>query len=358
VIAQVADEVEAERGLRFQRPVSPEPVSHQRLVELLQAGLDQEYPADMEQRKGRAWATIGAIPPGTDLRQAILDFAGSQIIGFYDTTSHRLVFVGSASPTPFQRMTLAHELTHALQDQAFGLDRLDRLMNACRDDEFLGMLGLTEGDAVESQVRWAESNLNASQVQELDREAGAFPPPPASVPPFVRSLLQFPYTDGRAFVVALRDRGGEGAVNAAFRNPPDSTEQILHPDRYPADQPRAVSVPDIREKLGGPWNDLDVQDVGEEWLRLLLETRLSSADAGRGAAGWDGGQYRAWSLGDRTAVLMQTVWDTTADARDIALLFGQFLQGRFGAVNRIGSEVDVLFGSDRVALEDLERATG
>src|SRR5438477_554377 len=71
-IAQVAGQVEAERGLRFRRPVSPEPVSHQRLVELLQAGLNQEYPADMEQRKGRAWATIGAVPPGTDLRQAIL----------------------------------------------------------------------------------------------------------------------------------------------------------------------------------------------------------------------------------------------------------------------------------------------
>ncbi len=340
-VAKVATQVEEERALRFRRPVTPEPVSHERLVDLLQSGLDQEYPAPLETR-----------------RQSILDFAGTQIVGFYDTQSHRLVFQGSSSPTPFQQFTLAHELTHALQDQAFGLSRLDQLIKTCRDERFLAFLSLAEGDAVESQVRWAQGNLTAAQIQELNREVSAFPPPPSSTPPFVQRMLQFPYTSGRAFVQALVVRGGLGAVNEAFRNPPDSTEQILHPDRYPADQPRNVNVPNIREKLGGPWKDLDVEEVGEAWLEGLLELRLPADRANQAGLGWDGGQYRAWALGDRTAVLMQTVWDTSNDAKQFADAMETFARGDFVAVERRGAEVDVLFGSDQVALEDLRRAAG
>ena len=358
IIATVAQQVQAERGLRFEHPVAPEAVSHQRLVRLLQAGLNQEYPPALEGRKGRAWATIGAIPAGTDLRQAILDFAGTQIIGFYDTLTTRLVFEGTTSPSPFERFTLSHELTHALQDQAFGLSRLDRLHNTCRDEQFLAFLSLVEGDAVESQLRWARSYLSADEVQELDREASSVSPPPSSVPPFVRELLDFPYIQGRQFVEALESRGGLNEVNAALRDPPDSTEQILHPSVYPNDQPDVVTVPEIKEKLGGPWQDLDLQDVGEAWLRFLLQLQLPQDEAARAAAGWGGGQYRAWTLGDRTAVLMETVWDTKADGSEFASAMGRFLAGRTGAVTRRGQEVDVLIGSDRVALEDLRRVAG
>jgi len=357
-VAKVASQVEEERGLRFKRPVTPEPVSHERLVDLLQSGLDQEYPAPLESRRGRAWASIGAIPPGTDLRGSILAYSNNQIVGFYDTLSHRLVFQGSSSPTPFQQYTLAHELTHALQDQAFGLGRLDQLINTCRDERFLAFLSLVEGDAVESQGRWAQTNLSAAQLDDLDREVSSFPPPPSTTPPFVQRLLVFPYTSGRTFVRALLERGGLGAVNAAFRDPPDSTEQILHPDRYPGDQPRSVNVPNIREKLGGPWKDLDVEDVGEAWLEGLLDLRLPGARAEQAGFGWDGGQYRAWALGDRTAVLMQTVWDTSNDAKQFAEAMETFGRGGFVAVERRGAEVDVLFGSDQVALEDLRRAAG
>jgi hypothetical protein len=147
-------------------------------------------------------------------------------------------------------------------------------------------------------------------------------------------------------------------VNDAFRNPPLSTEQVIHPDRYPNDPPRPVRVPQLVEKLGGPWKDLDVQEVGEEWLRALLELRLPPADASRAAAGWEGGQYRAWQLQDHTAVLMQTLWDGGAQAGEFAAGMRTWLGGQTAELRRKGSEVDVLFGSDSTALEDLARATG
>jgi hypothetical protein len=354
----VADEVQVLRALRFRDPVNPEAVSHERLVELLTAAIDHSYPRDMEARRGQAWVTMGAIPAGTDLGQAYRDYAGTQIIGFYDTVSHRLVFIGTDDPSPLSRSVLAHELTHALDDQAFGLGRLDQLENACRDERMQAFLALTEGDAVETQLRYMRE-LSLSEQQDLTREVGAFPPTPATVPSFVRALLGFPYSSGRLFVESLTAGGGQAAVNEAFRDPPVSTEQILHPGKYPGDSPQAIAVPQIREKLGGPWADLDVMDVGEAWLSTLLALRLSTDDAAAAAAGWDGGQYRAWSRGDRTAVLLQTVWDRGTDAVEFADAMRRFAgSGQSLTVHRRSDRVDVLFGSDAGALRDLERAVG
>jgi hypothetical protein len=356
-LQRVADDVQAFRALRFTAPVSPEPVSHERLVELLNASLDHSFPRAMEARRGQAWATIGAVPEGTDLGQAYRDFAGSQIIGFYDTLSHRLVFIGTGDPSPLSRTILAHELTHALDDQAFGLSRLDQLENQCRDERFQAFLALTEGDAAETQLQYMRA-LSISDQRSVAREAASFAPPPATVPPFLRSLLEFPYTSGRLFVESLAANGGQSAVNAAFRDPPVSTEQILHPDKYKSDAPRTVAVPQMREKLGGPWADLDVMDVGEAWLSTLLALRVPSAEATTAAAGWDGGQYRAWGRDEGTAVLLQTVWDRDADAVEFAESMREWIGEGNAAVHRRGAGVDVLFGSDPRALRDLERAVG
>jgi hypothetical protein len=267
------------------------------------------------------------------------------------------VFVGGSSLTPYEEFTLAHELTHALQDQRFDLIRLDEVMNACRDDRGQAFLSLVEGDAVETQVRWARTNLSGTQLQQLQQEASSFPPPPASVPPFVQDLFNFPYTNGQRFVEALLARGGEPAVNEALLSPPTSTEQILHPSSYPSDAPMDVEVPNLAGRLGAGWSSLDVQDVGEGWLMLLLALRLPS-DAAAAAAGWDGGQYRAWSDGSRVAVLMQTTWDSGSEAQQFAEAMGRWLGGGTALVEPHGSEVDVLFGSDRATLSILKKAAG
>ena len=101
-----------------------------------------------------------------------------------------------------------------------------------------------------------------------------------------------------------------------------------------------------------------VQDVGEAWLRLLLEVRPTSTDAAAAAAGWDGGQYRAWSDGSRVAVLMRTTWDSSTEAQQFAEAMGRWLGGGTAQVEAHGSDVDVLFGSDRAALSALRKAAG
>ena len=176
-IAQVAAQVQQVRGLSFKRRVVPEPVSRAEIERQLRASLDTDFPPDLAAREGRTWITIGAIPAGTDLRRTVVDFGTSQIIGFYDTETHRLVFQGGTSPTPYQRFTLAHELTHALQDQNFGLARLDELSATCQDERAEALLSLTEGDAVETQILWARQELSTDEINQLQDEANSFPPP-------------------------------------------------------------------------------------------------------------------------------------------------------------------------------------
>jgi hypothetical protein len=114
-------------------------------------------------------------------------------------------------------------------------------------------------------------------------------------------------------VTALSNDGGVDAVDDAFRDMPVSTEQILHPERYPNDAPTPVDVEDLAPALGTAWEDLDVQEVGEGWLLLALELRLDDAAAQEAAAGWDGGVYRAWTDGRDVAAVLSTV-DSPGDA--------------------------------------------
>src|SRR5439155_7930134 len=134
-------------------------------------------------------------------------------------------------------------------------------------------------------------------------------PPPASIPPFVLQQEEFPYTDGAAFVRALLAKGGQTAVDAAFRSPLVSTEQILHPGRYPGDVPVPVRVPDLSSRLGKGWHLIDQLQPGEEWLRLMLALHLPKSQADAAASGWGGAEYRGWGKGTETTVLMDTVWD-------------------------------------------------
>jgi hypothetical protein len=357
VIAQVADQVQVVRDLRFTRPVVPEPLSQTELQAQLRKSLEEAYSTDLVRAEGQTDVTVGALPPGTDLGRVLVDYGTSQIVGFYDSTNRRLVFEGGVQPTPFERFTLAHELTHALQDQHFGLSRLDDLNDACQDDRAEAFLSLAEGDAVATQVAWARTNLTESEIADLQHEADAFPAPPPT-PRFVEQLFLFPYPNGQAFVEALQARGGEQAVDEAFGDPPVSTEQILHPDKYPADVPQAVSIPDVSSALGTGWHLLDQQEIGEAWLLTLLELRLQDDPSVVAASGWDGGLLRSWTDGSKTAVLLRTVWDSERDAGEFADAMRRWFDQQAARADQDGTTVQILFASDQTALNRLGTAIG
>ncbi len=359
-IAEVMDQVEQLRGFEYTHPVVAEPVTQQDIADGYNRYLDVAFPEDFYARRSLAWQTIGVIPAGTSIRDAMLEYGSTQVIGYYDTLTGELKFIGEEDPSPYDRITLAHELTHAIDDQRFGLERIiDQVGADCRDEEFEAAVGLVEGNATFFMYRWAQTFLSLDEQVQVGTEAAAQQPPPSDIPAFIDASQLWPYTAGLQFIATLEQEGGNDAVDAAFRDPPVSTEQVIHPERYPNDVPTPVDVSDLADALGPGWDDLDVQGVGEMWLDQALRLRLGDAEAAEAADGWDGGIYRAWSDDQRVAVVLATVWDSEADAQEFAAAAERWIDGSGQSATVLpveGSGVRILFASDAETLATLEAA--
>jgi len=350
-IAEVEQQVEAVRGFPYTRPVAVDPITQTQMDAKLTASFDDTYPADLYDRRTLAWRTLGVIGPQQDLREALLAFQTGQVIGFYNPETGELVYIGDASLDLTERYVLAHELTHAIDDQRFDLTRIDPLVERCQDERFQAALGAVEGSAqyFATQVitRFPGGDLGGGEQPSLD-----------GIPPFLVAMELWPYTAGQAFMTAMEQRGGAGGIDRALEAFPVSTEQVIHPERFPSDVPTPLDVPDRARELGKGWYDLDVMQVGEEFLHEMLVLRLDDATATAAAAGWDGGIYRAWSDGTHTAVVLATAWDTNEDAQAFAGAAQDWLDAGDtpGVVLEAGStQVTLVFSDDPAVLETLRQ---
>jgi hypothetical protein len=351
-IAEVESQVQAVRALEFRRAVNVEPITPAEIDRRLSEYFDAAYPRRFYARRTDAWATIGAIPRGVGILEALERYQQGQVLGFYNSQNEELVYTGDEDLDRIEQFVLAHELTHAIDDQHFDLDRLDELAQTCDDDRFLAALGAVEGSA----NHFATQVIIRFPVTEIGDLSGGGT---RGVPPLIVELQAYPYTLGQVFVDRLADDGGTAAVNRALRTFPITTEQVLHPSKFPGDTPRRVDVPDFAPTFGPRWRDHDVMLVGELWLRTLLDLRLDEPAAERAAAGWDGGIYRAWSNGDDVVVVLRTVWDTQQDATEFSATLDRWArQGPGYAVILAaeGNAVSAGFASSEALMPALESA--
>ena len=314
LVAQLEAFVAQNRGLPFTKAV---PVTlldsaafQQRLAAVQSEGAN---PADTTKAE-KVLRALGLLDKGVSLDKEEKGLLSDAVAGFYDPKKKDLVVRGADSSSPYVRVVLAHELTHADQDQHFGLDRpaLDK-----RDDEASqAFTALIEGDAVRIQQTYLNSLSVKDRVkagQEESAQAGSISP---NVPPVLLDTLSFPYTFGVEFVKAVVKAGGQARLDAAFVNPPSTSEQILHPQRFLAGEgPKPVADPAADGKI------IDHGVVGEFGLLLMfLDTKrpLSQAVADRAAEGWGGDRYVAWDSGDKTCLRANFVMDTPTDTDQLA----------------------------------------
>jgi hypothetical protein len=357
VVATTEREVESIRGLRFEHPVAVAAVTRSEMAARLDKQSADTLPIHQIRRQGLAWQTIGVIPAGIDLVGAARRFLDTQVVGYYDERAKELVYVGSTNPTPAERFTLAHELTHALEDQHFDLSRLDRLQARCLDDEQEAATGTVEGTATFFSVGVLDRYFTPSEQHEVAQATQGTVP--RGVPQFLVDMVSWAYTVGPEFIASRYRSGGVEAVNDVLRQWPLTTSEVMHPETYPGPPPPPLDIPQLAHALGKGWRDLDVEQAGEQWLEDLLGPRLDPAVAGAAAAGWDGGVYRAWTDGKHVAVLLRTRWTSVGEAQQFARDMNSWIRSNQSAKVRVtGSVVDVLFASDSATLTQLESASG
>jgi hypothetical protein len=157
--------------------------------------------------------------------------------------------------------------------------------------------------------------------------------------------LSFPYTQGQVFVESLYDDNEWEGVHGAYLNPPVSTEQILHPERYPNDEPILVNLPDIGAALGSNWELLDEDVMGEWYTYLILafgsdeDARLNETEAQTAAEGWGGDAFRVYHnpQTDEIVMVIRYVWDAPNDLEEFAAAFEEYATARFGQPAASGS---------------------
>jgi hypothetical protein len=348
-IAEVEDQVEAVRGFPYEHAVAVNPITQAQMAAKLTQVFDATYPKAFYDRRTLAWRTIGVIGPQADLRGALLAFQTGQVIGFYNPENGELVYIGDESLNLSERFVLAHELTHAIDDQRFDLKRIDPLVERCQDERFQAALGAVEGSAqyfaYQVITQFPGGTVGSDEQPSL-----------AGIPPFLVAMELWPYTAGQSFMTAMEQRGGTDGLDQALEDLPASTEQVMHPERYPSDVPTPLDIPDRADELGTGWRDLDVMQVGEEFLHEMLALRLDATTASDAAAGWDGGLYRAWSDGTHTAVVLTTAWDSAEDAEAFAAAAKDWLAAGDtpGAVLQPDPQrVTLVFSDDPAALTAL-----
>ncbi|HYI17892.1 MAG TPA: hypothetical protein VD836_04245 [Solirubrobacteraceae bacterium] len=317
-VGEIAARVEAERGLRFARAPAIHPVSPAEARAEAAESLDEDLPPARREAEAQVLAMLGLLPPGFDLGEAALGAFDSAVAGYYDPRSGALRVVEGAQTgnRVLYETTVAHELTHALEDEVFDFD-LDTM--AAGGDRALAYSALVEGSATAVMTRYMTQRFGAEETLGATLGSALAGTGTEGMPPFLTAQLIFPYTAGQQFVARLLEVGGGGwdVVDSALRfRPPASTEQILHPRKYLAvEQPERVAVP----RLPG-WERRSRSTLGE-WSTARVLARAGGTTADDAAAGWGGDALALYSRpGGEWALGVRWRWDSGREA-------GEFLDG-------------------------------
>lgn len=357
------------RDIAFRAPVTAEYLRRHELRAMLSRDLRQQEADGSLAGQTKALVGFGFVAPGLDLKQTMLEMLRDEVAGFYDPETKKLYLIREperrqqprswweklaekekAFDPAAEKVVLIHEMAHALVDQHYDLRALDRRA-AGDDDMSLAVTALIEGDAtlcmiVAGRDRSVLSappalfNFSLSLTRPLMALSGSdsFRKAPA----IFRESLIFPYIKGLSFCLSLTSPTGSWQpVNAAFANPPTSSEQILHPDRYPGDTPTRLWFADLRPALGADWSPVFANVLGELQTRVLLAEKIPGADAAIAADGWDGDYYRVYERAVTHDLLLAwaSTWDSPAEAEQFREAYARFLTARLAGPPTAGDGI-------------------
>ncbi|MFL5734622.1 MAG: hypothetical protein ACJ78Q_15670 [Chloroflexia bacterium] len=316
-LARIEADTAKMRGLKPKAHVPEHFYSQAELKYHLGQDTLKEYTVEAAHRDViRLWLLMFIDDPTMDFRQLEVEFAGDNILGYYDPKVKEL-YVRADQPTlsPPSRETLAHEFTHSLQDQYHNLSQF--LPDNMDSDQATAHRALVEGDATVSGILYASRYMSMGDFRKIFSSDAVRPAVPGRAPVYLREAWQFPYAYGSEFILSLAPPGSFKAVDAAFNDPPRSTEQIMHPEKYlnkPRDNPLPVTLPPLTDTLGAGWAFRETDTLGEFDLQIML--RENFIEQPEASEGWGGACYALYENGPDALVIMGSRWDTKRDASE------------------------------------------
>lgn len=316
-------------------------LSPQELEERVKSDFLNDYTEEDIRRDLLVLSSFGLLEPNFDLVGLYEQLLSEQVAGFYDDDTKEMVVVQGQEFGGSEKATYAHEYTHTLQDENYDLKnglKFDDEPCEADTERCAAVQALLEGDATLAEEIWLiEYSTNQDKLDILEFYDSYSSPVYDSAPEFLQEDFLFPYLQGRSFVQYFVDQFGWDRITGLYQNPPVSTEQILHPEKYPDDKPIPVPLPDLVNSLSGEWIEIDRNVLGEWYTYLLLSRGLSpnaqlNDQTGASAAeGWGGDTYLVLlnaSTNDEILV-HSAVWDSPEDGLEFASAFIDYADLRY-----------------------------
>jgi hypothetical protein len=321
------------RGLSYRNAVPSGALGEAGLKKKLGELIIEELPPEKMHAFEVGLKAFDFIPQDMNLGKYLPELLTSQVGGYYDPRRKYLITVKKDNDQLSDRMqetVLVHELTHAIQDQHFNLIKF--MDGDTLSDKGAARQAIVEGDATLTMYDYFY-NMNMEKLgmeeilNQMVKDPKALiemsPDMPGKneimrAPPYLRDTLLFPYLQGWIFCMNLKKVGGQKLLDYAFtHDPPRSTEQILHPEKWHTnrDDPIEISFPDLGDDLAG-YKKVKEGQLGEFGIRIFLREKLKDEEtASNAAAGWGGDRFAVYENGDKRVLTWITEWDTDADAK-------------------------------------------
>ena len=353
--AAVLKETSELRELSIMKSVKSGAQSRAEIERMIIRNLDDETTPEEMHAAEMVLKSFGLAPQNFAYRSFLIKLLTEQVAGYYDPKAQQF-YLADWIELEGQKPVMAHELTHALQDQHFNLKRFENWPKGDSDAE-LAAHALIEGDATLAMTLYMAKNplvalafIKSLGSQELATEQFK------QAPRALRESLLFPYEEGSAWATQLYKRGGWEMVSAAFNKLPQSSEQILRADKYFAyEAPQKIVLPELKSFLGPTWKRIDY-DVNGEWgCYLVLDEYLNDAvESKQAAAGWAGDRFALYEKPGEVFIAQLTSWDTASDAKEFFDAYAKRTVKRYEdakEVKNTGERVEWQTSSGVVALE-------
>jgi hypothetical protein len=324
LIARMIKRVANARGLDAKKSVPGVLLDRPALIARVKEHVSKELPPEAIRDEGLELQLFGFVPTQFDYEAAEYQLLQDQLAGYYEPADGTM-YMASDLGDEEADATLAHELVHALQDQRWNLEERSKYRPG-DGDRSEAVSALAEGDATSAMfdvmIARAAPGSGKTAVDMPDEvfaeqiREGMNQGPGANAPHVMRSSLAAPYIYGTLFVHALRRRGGWEAVNRAWDDPPSTSEQIMHLDKWLAHEGQLKVDAPAFTTLGAGWKVADEDSEGELGARLAFEEWMDPKAAAEVSVGWGGDRGVLLTNGDRAAFAWRLRYDRGAKSKD------------------------------------------